>query len=146
MLSVGHLNGVPGGVSTLRSKCIHRGPDPLDATPAITARRSNAVPQLQVIARHRIAAGNEEAVWAVLPEFIEAARTEPGNIEFAAFRSLEDPRSYALLERYASQAAFDAHRDTGHFKKLLLGTIAPLLESRSVEQYDVAEPANTIAR
>lgn len=97
------------------------------------------MPELQVIARHRITAGAEDEVWAVLPELVHAARTEPGNLAFDAYRDTEDDRSYVLLERYVSRAALDAHRETPHFKKLLLGRIVPLLESRTIEAYDVPD-------
>jgi quinol monooxygenase YgiN len=50
---------------------------------------------------------------------------------------MDDPRSYVLLERYTSRAAFAAHRESSHFKELMLGQILPRLESRVVEQYDV---------
>jgi quinol monooxygenase YgiN len=42
-----------------------------------------------------------------------------------------------LLERYASRAAFAEHRETPHFKELMLGQILPKLESRVIERYDV---------
>jgi hypothetical protein len=35
------------------------------------------MPELQVIARHRMKSGEEDAVLALLPAFIEAARAEP---------------------------------------------------------------------
>jgi quinol monooxygenase YgiN len=50
---------------------------------------------------------------------------------------MDDDRSYALLERYASRAALAAHRETPHFTQVLLGKIVPLLESRTVEEYDL---------
>jgi quinol monooxygenase YgiN len=97
------------------------------------------VSELQVIARHTTLAGMRDAVFAVLPKLIEASRTEPGNLAFEAYLNLDDARSYVLLERYTSRAAFAAHRETSHFKELMLGQILPKLESRVVEQYDVAE-------
>jgi quinol monooxygenase YgiN len=97
------------------------------------------MPELQVIARHTMTAGKEEEVLAVLPKLVEAVRTEPGNISFIAYRQLDDPRTYVLLERYASREAFAAHRETAHFKDLVLGQIAPRLDGRVVELFDVVE-------
>jgi quinol monooxygenase YgiN len=97
------------------------------------------MPELQVIARHTMTAGQEEEVLAVLPRLIEAVRTEPGNISFIAYRQLDDPRTYVLLERYASREAFAAHRETAHFKDLVLGQIAPRLDGRVIELFDVTE-------
>jgi quinol monooxygenase YgiN len=97
------------------------------------------MPELQVIARYTISAGNEDEVLALLPKLAEASRTEPGNVSFVAYRRLDEDRAVVLLERYASRDAFAAHRETPHFKDLVLGQIAPLLDSRVVESYDVAD-------
>jgi quinol monooxygenase YgiN len=99
-------------------------------------KRSN-VPELQVIARHTAADGMRDAVLAILPKLIEASRKEPGNLAFDAYLDIADPQSYVLLERYTSRAAFAAHRETPHFKELMLEQILPKLESRVIEQYDV---------
>jgi quinol monooxygenase YgiN len=95
--------------------------------------------ELQVIARYTISAGNQDEVFEVLPRLIAAVRTEPGNIAFAAYRQLDDDRNVVLLERYASRDAFAAHRETPHFKELVLGRLVPLLERRVVESYDVTD-------
>jgi quinol monooxygenase YgiN len=44
-----------------------------------------------------------------------------------------------LLERYVSREAFAEHRETEHFKRLVLDGIVPLLDDRAVELFDVAE-------
>jgi quinol monooxygenase YgiN len=99
------------------------------------------MPELQVIARHTTADGKRDAVLAVLPKLIEASRKEPGNLAFEAYLNMDDPRSYVLLERYTSRAAFAEHRASSHFKELMLGQILPNLEGRVIEQYDVtADP------
>jgi quinol monooxygenase YgiN len=97
------------------------------------------MPKVQLIARHTITPGEEEAVFAALAQLIGAARAEPGNLAFEAFRSMDDERSYVLLERYASREALAAHRDTPHFHHYVLGEIAPRLASRVLEEYDVRE-------
>lgn len=95
--------------------------------------------ELQVIARHTIKEGEEDAVLAALDRLTAAARTEPGNLAFDAYRSAEHPRRYVLLERYASRQAFEDHRATRHFQEVMLGEIAPRLEARTVEAYDVPD-------
>ena len=97
------------------------------------------MPELQVIARYTLAPGNEEKVLALLPQIAEASRAEPGNVAWVAYRRLDDDREVILLERYASRDAFAAHRESAHFKALVLERIVPLLESRVVETYDVVE-------
>jgi quinol monooxygenase YgiN len=95
--------------------------------------------ELQVIARHTIARGNEDQVYALLPGLIRGARSEPGNLAFDAYPALDDPSNYILLERYTSREAFAEHRETAHFKAIMLGKILPLLANRVIEQYDVVE-------
>jgi quinol monooxygenase YgiN len=97
------------------------------------------VTALQVIARYTIAAGREAEVLGLLPQLIEASRAEPGCLEFTGYRELSDDRDVILLERYESRAAFEAHRDTPHFRELALGRIIPLLDSRTVETYDLPQ-------
>jgi quinol monooxygenase YgiN len=94
------------------------------------------VPELQVIARYTVRAGEEDEVLSLLGELAEVSRTEPGNVSFVAYRSLDEGHEIVLLERYASRAAFAAHRETPHFKDLVLSRIAPRLDSRVVDTYD----------
>ena len=93
--------------------------------------------ELLVIAKHTMKKGEEDAVLAVLPRLIEAARTEPGNLSFVAYRQLDDERTYVLLERYKSREAFAAHQQTTHFKELVLEQIVPRLDHRVLELHDV---------
>ena len=95
--------------------------------------------QVQIIARHTIKEGHDDEVLALLAQFIEAARAEPGNLAFDSYGKTGDRRSYVLLERYASREAFDAHRHAPHFTGMLLTQIVPLLETRTVEEYDVPD-------
>ncbi len=95
--------------------------------------------ELQVIARYTIAAGNEDEVLELLPQLAEASRAEPGNVSFVPYRRLDDERQVILLERYASRDAFAAHRESAHFKDLVLGRIVPLLDDRTVETYDAGD-------
>jgi quinol monooxygenase YgiN len=94
--------------------------------------------ELQAIARYRIAAGKEQEVFPLLDKLAEASRTEPGNLSFVVYRALEDERDIVLLERYASRGSFEAHRETQHFKEIVVDQIIPRLDSRVVESYDVA--------
>lgn len=95
--------------------------------------------ELQAIARYTISAGKENEVLPLLDKLVEASRTEPGNLSFVAYRRLDDDREIVLLERYASRGAFNAHRETPHFKELVVDQIIPRLDSRVVESYDVVD-------
>jgi quinol monooxygenase YgiN len=93
--------------------------------------------ELLVIARLNITAGQEEAVGAALPRFIAAAQSEPGNLTFEGYRSLNDPLNYLLIERYASRAAFDEHLAAPHYQEIALNYIVPRLDSRTIEEFEV---------
>jgi quinol monooxygenase YgiN len=44
-----------------------------------------------------------------------------------------------LLERYESRETLDAHRQAPHFTGTLVTQIVPLLETRTIEEYDVPD-------
>jgi quinol monooxygenase YgiN len=98
------------------------------------------MPELQVIARHTMAAGKEEELLALYPKLIAASRQEPGNVSFVAYRQLDEDREIVLLERYASRKAFEEHRASPHFKELVLEGIIPLLSNRTIEMFDPEDP------
>jgi hypothetical protein len=54
------------------------------------------VPEVQLIARHTIAAGKVDEVLPLLPRPEQAALTEPGCLAFEVFRRLDDEHSYVL--------------------------------------------------
>jgi quinol monooxygenase YgiN len=97
------------------------------------------VSELQVIARYTVSPENRNRVLTLLPRVAEASRTEPGNRGFEIYDNVADPTDIVLLERYASREAFAAHRDTTHFHDLVLGQIVPLLDTRTIEQYEVTD-------
>jgi quinol monooxygenase YgiN len=99
------------------------------------------MPELQVIARYTLAPGSEDEVLALLSQLAEASRGEPGNLAFEIYRGVEDPGTVILLERYADREAFAAHRESRHFKELVLERIVPLLERREVEFFEPVELA-----
>jgi quinol monooxygenase YgiN len=49
--------------------------------------------------------------------------------------SQDEPDAFFLYEQYVDQAAFDAHRETDHFKVIVQERIAPMLEERRAEVY-----------
>jgi len=84
-----------------------------------------------VVARWRANAGSEDRVVAVLEELTAATRAEPRCLGYTPHRSTEDPLDFLIYERYADEAAFEAHADSEHFKRLVLEDAVPnLLESR----------------
>jgi quinol monooxygenase YgiN len=101
------------------------------------------VTEVLLIARHTMKPGTEGTVLPLVEQLVDATRSEPGNLSFDPYRSLSDPTSYVLLERYASREALTAHRATPHFQKILLSQIVPLLAHRAIEEYDVPGPGSS---
>jgi len=53
---------------------------------------------------------------ALVDDFTQATRNEPGNIFFEWSRSVDTPDQFVLLEAFASPAAGEAHVGSEHFK------------------------------
>ena len=96
--------------------------------------------EVQLIARHTMKPGTESEVLPLVQQLVDAARAEPGNLAFDAFRSLRHPESYVLLERYASRDALAAHRASPHFQQIVIEQLVPLLADRTIDEFDVPAP------
>lgn len=53
--------------------------------------------------------GEGDRVAALLRDFAEAVRAEPGNVVFDATRLADDPDRFFVYEEYIDEAAFQAH-------------------------------------
>ena len=51
-------------------------------------------------------------------------------------RDAEDPRVFLLYEEYADEAAYRAHGESDHFRRLALEGAIPLLEGRERSFYE----------
>jgi quinol monooxygenase YgiN len=57
---------------------------------------------------------------------------EPGCLGYEVLQSIDQPNSLILIETYRDFAALDAHRDSVHYRELVIGRILPLLSDRAV--------------
>lgn len=90
---------------------------------------------LYLLARWRVREGALDTVLSLLPELIAATRREPGNRLYRVFQhGHADQRTLLLLEAYADRAALEAHRQSEHFQRIVLGQIVELLEAREVNE------------
>lgn len=89
-----------------------------------------------LVVRYYVQAGKVDVVEAALQRMAGLVKEqEPGCALYQVCRSSEDPRLFLLYEQYEDQAAFDAHRETPHFKEIIEGTVRPLVERRERELY-----------
>jgi quinol monooxygenase YgiN len=81
--------------------------------------------------------GEEEGVAAILSRFLPQAKEEPGVDQFEIHRSRTEPAKFFFYEVFKDEAAFAAHQQTAHFKKLIAGEAVPKLAKRERAQYAV---------
>ncbi|HEY3763935.1 MAG TPA: putative quinol monooxygenase [Gaiellales bacterium] len=101
---------------------------------------------LVVIARYRAEPGKGDRVAAILARHVPPTRAEPGCLRFVANRSVDDGDRFVLYEQYADEAAFQAHRESAHFRENVELGIVPLLAERTWERYAPVEPPVTPSR
>ncbi|MEV4192656.1 putative quinol monooxygenase [Streptomyces toxytricini] len=73
---------------------------------------------------------------AIVDDFTQATRNEPGNLFYDWSRSVDDPNKYTLLEAFADADAGAAHVASDHFKagmETMAGAIATTPEIINVE-------------
>ena len=92
-----------------------------------------------IVARWRSRDGQIEKIEAILRALTKEIRREPGNLQFIVNRSHDDPNEFLLYEQYVSEQAFLDHRQTPHFKTLVLEQAVPLLERREIHTFSVLD-------
>jgi len=58
--------------------------------------------------------------------------TEKSNISYTIYQAENDPRELILHEQYVDAAAAEAHRQSEHYKRIVVNEIIPHLEVRAV--------------
>jgi quinol monooxygenase YgiN len=61
--------------------------------------------------------GHESELAGQLNALVAPTRSEPGCLEYNLHRDPEHAGTFMFYERFASQAALDAHLETDHFRK-----------------------------
>ena len=56
------------------------------------------------------------------------------------------PDGFVLYEQYVDEAAFEAHRQSPHFREYIEGGVVPLLAEREWHRYDLVGPYFVSAR
>ena len=85
----------------------------------------------------RIKRENVDAFMKKVLENAAHARTEPGCRHFDVLVDPKDPTRAMLYEIYDDERAFEAHRQTEHFK-LYAAEAVPMLESRERHIWNLA--------
>ena len=69
-------------------------------------------------AHFQAAAGRENDVGNALQALVAPSRAEPGVLVYELHRDRERPGSFMFYEKFADQAAFDAHMTTPHIQAM----------------------------
>ncbi len=80
--------------------------------------------------------GEEDACRDILKLMTPLTRAEPGCREYVALAQKDDPRTFVLYEVYDDEAAFQAHRESDHFKVHVTGDAVNRLEERFAKFYE----------
>jgi quinol monooxygenase YgiN len=75
-------------------------------------------------------AGEREAVAELLRRMVPLSRAEPGCLQYDAHQDADDGDTFFLFERYADEAALEAHSASPYFQELVVQEALPLLASR----------------
>jgi len=91
-----------------------------------------------LVAQYHVQPGRGDEVEAAIKRMAQLVKErEPGCILYQANRSRENSDHFLLYEQYADEAALAAHREAPHFKEIVEGTIAPMLEKREREFFNL---------
>ena len=90
-----------------------------------------------ITARYRAKPGAEDTIREVLAEMRPASLQEPGCQSYETHVSEEEPGTFLLYERYDDEDAFQAHRDSQHFLRHIVGRAIPNLEERTIERWEL---------
>jgi quinol monooxygenase YgiN len=93
-----------------------------------------------IIARFKVKPGHVDEVISLLGQAAVTSRQEPGCHFYVANQDLADPDTIVMYEQYDDKAAFQAHLDSRHCQEIVVGKVAPLLESRQRETFTVVTP------
>ncbi len=92
-------------------------------------------------ARYQCKPGMADQVEAALIEMMQLVKDhEPGCVHYLANRGQEDGDAFLLFEQYQDESALAQHSQTQYFKRLVLGTIVPMLEKRERTLYVPIQP------
>ena len=96
--------------------------------------------EVALVVRYQAMAGCGDTVAALLARHAAATRAEPGNLDFVALRSTEDPDAFGLYERSRDRGALEAHTTSPHYEGIAVAQIRPLLTDRTLEFCQVITP------
>lgn len=87
---------------------------------------------IYTFATWRVKEGKLEEVLSALEKLTVQSTAEEGNLAYTAHQSTSDANTLVLYEEYRDESALADHRNSEHYKTLVVGKIVPLLEERGI--------------
>ncbi len=91
-----------------------------------------------IVVKFTIRPDRSEEWLALVEDFTQATRREPGNLFFEWSRSVDTPHQFVLVEAFESREAGEAHVSSEHFKTAM--TWMPEVISKTPEIINVEVP------
>ena len=86
----------------------------------------------ELIVKWKIKESETSRIVNLLPQLVEKARSEEGNLLYNIYQSVHNANELVLHERYDSAEALEAHKNSGHYLHTVQDQIIPHLEMREV--------------
>ena len=83
-------------------------------------------------AKWRVKEGRLETVLDLLAELTAKSTAEAGNLLYQIHQAIGDANTLVLVESYRDERALAEHRNSEHYRALIVGKIIPLLEDREI--------------
>jgi len=81
--------------------------------------------------------GEVEALLGIVQRVLPLFEREPGTKLVRIHQSMKEPTRFFFYEVFADQAGYEAHLETEHFKKMILGEAVPKLIHRERVQHQI---------
>ncbi len=91
--------------------------------------------EVAVIARFTAKAGKAEELKAALHHAIGLGLNEPGCKRLILYQDADNPAVFTVIEKFADEAAFQAHLDAPYTVQLLGEVIPALTEGQSISKH-----------
>ena len=95
----------------------------------------SAAGEVTVVARWQLKDGALGEVLSILAQLRPMSLAEPGCLGYEVYQGVGAACNLLLLERYQNEAALDAHKQSQHYRTLVVERVLPLLAERQVELF-----------
>lgn len=89
---------------------------------------------IKILAKYKIKEDKIAEFMSLFEQVAKHTSEEPGNLVYRSFSDETNATNFFIYEEYINFQAVEAHKNSSHFKGIVIEGILPLLESRDVFQ------------